>query len=962
MSALELPSLGSAHGDTQAGGGTQEEEFDDDFDLFSWRLEAEHELRHASTIAQEAWRVDQLANSVSQRVDKLHPSASTSSFASKATVRSSKSSVSRTTPKQKLPPLALLELQSGLQADERLTIAQAVFSPYEPMLANTYRGNTNAVLAVRDLCALRTARERLRHIEEVGAEQRQQAVLWREKAVKDGLMVSARTSQSDSKPVRIHKLMHSFMKLWVQRDPELALAEFTNMEQGHFTKLTDDSDSEEDVERIIKGKGSKNRGGYYASVIKATVTARIHQREKADKRQKHQHHQNKAKQDLQARVKDCPFVDREKQAEQSAFANFADQTTGTMCLENLLRCLAGLGLTGSHSLEKRAVEVMLTRVYLSLFGEAISADPDKVDPAKAKLAKKKLAQLGSEPPESSALLLPASEVLDMEDDEVDTRTTPEANRTVGTVEPFVSIGFVVQAFVELAVSHKEKENLLELGPRGGLQRSARYARAKNTHRKELQALLRRVPICFDEFSRDIVSIARQQLSEMREKQDSPVVRAELEQSAASTISSDQFKVLAARFCLNSEQVTEALREARFLARVKDLGKPWLNLHEIHDLLQYTRELYERHQHCLQLTIKNSADLTDATFWKFRGDLTKLSDQFKSMSLPLDAKQPKVVVCQLLKQLGFQPYHVRMQSVLNSCFKRAGGNQGADLSFSQILHLKKYLRDGQKVARREKLWRVFKVQMKSLRTSMPTQRLEEVIFNPVLRLNLHVDTIVEKEALAKLVERASTSLEITFQEVEEVCQNACELLHGMRAKANFAKAMFEGMSMKDYSEYQQLYDKYDVDCSGGLEADEVREAMRSKLGRAISSNELAQCYAAKQLNPNVSLQLWDFLRVIEASVTHDTSFTLKDVPRNKLWDCISLLPINRDNISPDSETEYIMALVAGYLSITSDTDMKQLSSPINNVEELLQRASKEVQDWWERIEKNVPAHADIEDDH
>eukprot|EP00930_Biecheleria_cincta_P030102 TRINITY_DN20890_c0_g1_i1.p1 TRINITY_DN20890_c0_g1~~TRINITY_DN20890_c0_g1_i1.p1 ORF type:complete len:962 (-),score=201.19 TRINITY_DN20890_c0_g1_i1:273-3158(-) len=960
MAGFGLPALGSARSGTRGGSGirggssAQVDEFDDGFDLSSWRLEVEQELQCARNIAQEAWRAEQrklqpsASTSSFASKGKLQASASASSFASKATVKTNKSSASRQSPRHKLPPLELEELHGGLQAEERLTISQAIFSPYDPIQYRIQRGNTDAVLALRDVCTLHTARERLRHIEEVSAEQRRQASRWREKAVKNNLIASARTSYT--KPTRSHQLMHSFLKIW-QKTPQLEPETISERPIVRYTEASSDSSDDEDQSDDDKGK--KKRVAYFSSIIRKTLNARLLAREKADKEK----HRSKGKH--ASRIKDPPFVHKEQEAEQAAFAQFADETLGAMCFQNLLRCLAALGLAGANSLERQAVEVMLMKVYLPLFRDRVStglpAELGNTNPTKMKLIKQKLAQMTNELQLGPALLLPATENLDMvaHEEEADTQSKLPAYTT--RTEPFLSMGVAVQHFVEAVL---RQERVLSL-PQGRDQRASRTLQSENRNRQELQDVIRCIPIVFDEFSLDIVRNARQQLSEMREKHDSEVVRTE------SKISSEEFKSLAVRLHLNLEQASQAVQQATALARreqCQDVDERWLNRDAIHDLLQYTRELCERHQYRLQQEVQRSAGLTDADFWKFRDELTKLSDQLKSMSLPIDAKLPKLVVCQLVKQLGFQPYHVRMQTVLSSCFKRAGGNQGADLNFSQILHLTRHLRNSQKVARKEKLWRIFRLQLKSGRvtSTIPTHRLEEVVFDPVLGLNLHVDTIMEKEALANLLEQASGSNDISFQEVEDVCQNACELLHGMRAKANFAKAMWEGLSMQTYSEYQQLYDRFDVDCSGGLQVDEVKEAMHSQLGRAISSQELEQCYRSKQLNPAKQLQLWDFLRVMDASVTKEQFFTLKDVKPDSLRECIALLPVDHDAISHFSDTEQ-RAVVASYLSITSDTNMKQLSPPISNDEELLHRVFKETHDYWERLEKKKPAYAAVDDD-
>lgn len=261
------------------------------------------------------------------------------------------------------------------------------------------------------------------------------------------------------------------------------------------------------------------------------------------------------------------------------------------------------------------------------------------------------------------------------------------------------------------------------------------------------------------------------------------------------------------------------------------------------------------------------------------------------------------------------------------------------TFKETLKAADLVRSKQKAARQEKLWRCFQQMKPSGRATMPIHMVENnLLFNPTLELNLRITNVKEQGALKRAIDESDTLSpgDVNFQELEELCQKTFECMHGNTARDIFQRARAEGLSLDLFYEYQQLFDHYDTDCSGSLDLDEVREALRLKMGKSATAADIQQIYATKGLNIDLPLQIWDFLRLMDASIALSKPFTLRDLAVSRLRECLGFFPVRLDQIVHVQEHE-LPVVVASFLGCSVDDNLKELPEKVSSAQQLIHYA-------------------------
>mmetsp|Transcript_60945 Transcript_60945/g.108275 ORF Transcript_60945/g.108275 Transcript_60945/m.108275 type:complete len:964 (-) Transcript_60945:79-2970(-) len=886
------------------------DENEDNFDIRSWHREYASELNKVALSSAAQGNVQQ--------------SSSTTSFQSLASGTSSKGFASS------LPPLLAREAESGLGSEERVSISQAIYSPHDSLHYHVCRGNLNSILELRECCALQSARDRLKLFDEVGIEHRRKAHEWGEKEQRRQAKAQEKDEGVSSPQSARPKVMNSADnassaslvkaftkgKLSVEKEeppstpPKRLSVRKSVLSRKSVTDMPKKKVSvafqtfppglDEDLQDLQDELRSK--GMTLSDDMRAQIWARGEQRT------------TQAAKNGDEKTKD-KYMDSEREVLHKVFSYYCNDGE-TMALTNLIRCLMELGLAGATYHERLTVEKLLTKVYDSLVQEQgpEALQVSKLDP-RVKGRGQEAWDAGSKNGGIFRVLFPRDLV--KEDEEGTSRDKfPE--------QPYATLA---QALLEL---DKRAETL-------------GAARSPWTGKLDVINILRLVPVCFDDFVAEIVPMMRQQLNEMRLDRHLQLFLKELHnkssQISGNMLSSAQFINAGTSIGLDREETSEVVHDA--LAALKSrkarLDKCWIDRESFHELMLFVEERCARKQHSLERQIMKEMKLSENEFWRFRTHLATVKGLMQSLT-GKDLALQRVEVMQLFKQMGFQPYHAKQHDMVQDCLDVVHTNDVVPFTFKETLQVADLIRSRQKTARSEKLWRCFQQMKPSGRTTMPLHLVENILFDPLLELNLRITSVKEQGALKRAIDETETASpgDVNFQELEDLCQKTFEVMHGNTARESFQRARVEGLSLDMFSDYQQLFDKYDANCSGTLEIDEVREALRLKMGKSVTAADVQKIYSTKGLNIDLPLQIWDFLRLMDASIALSKPFTVRDLALSRLRECLGFFPVRLDGIINLPEHE-LPALVASYLGFDASTNLKELPEKIASAEQLVHYA-------------------------
>merc|ERR1712203_263901 len=108
-------------------------------------------------------------------------------------------------------------------------------------------------------------------------------------------------------------------------------------------------------------------------------------------------------------------------------------------------------------------------------------------------------------------------------------------------------------------------------------------------------------------------------------------------------------------------------------------------------------------------------------------------------------------------------------------------------------------------------------------------------------------------------------------------------------------------------------------------------------------EVQSLYDEIDIDIDAEMQMWDFLRLMKVAGTYkgmfraEVSFTLEDVPTDKLRECLRFFPLADSYISKLSSEE-LCETVANYLDIKPTTNLREeLPESVCNVRQLMEYA-------------------------
>jgi len=607
-----------------------------------------------------------------------------------------------------------------------------------------------------------------------------------------------------------------------------------------------------------------------------------------------------------------------------------------MALTNLIRCLFELGLAGSTYHERSAVEKLLVQVYDSLVQEQGSESLGQaLRPDQRANGRSQDLDAGGSKHGIFCVLFPRDLVKREDEDDSDEKFPQK---------PYASVALAVQELLDRRAETGASSRSVWLG-----------AKADGTN------IMRLIPVTFEDFVAEIMPMVRLQLNEMRRERHLRLFHKELHSTktlhSGNMLTSAEFIDVGKSIGLDGEETSEVVHDA--LAALKSrnarLDKCWIDCESFHELLLFVEERCARKQHSMERSIMREMQLSEGEFWRFRTHLATVKDLMQSMT-GKEMKLQRVEVMQLLKQMGFQPYHTRQLSMVQDALDCIHPNAVVPFTFKETLRAADLVRSKQKAARQEKLWRCFQQMKPSGRATMPIHMVENnLLFNPTLELNLRITNVKEQGALKRAIDQSDTLSpgDVNFQELEELCQKTFELMHGNTARDIFQRARAEGLSMDLFYEYQQLFDHYDTDCSGNLDVDEVREALRLKMGKSASAADIQKIYATKGLNIDLPLQIWDFLRLMDASIALSKPFTLRDLAVSRLRECLGFFPVRLDQIVHVQDHQ-LPVMVASFLGCHVDDDLKELPEKISSAQQLIHYARVKGRHYRE----NNKAHASV----
>eukprot|EP00931_Biecheleriopsis_adriatica_P049983 TRINITY_DN28924_c0_g1_i1.p1 TRINITY_DN28924_c0_g1~~TRINITY_DN28924_c0_g1_i1.p1 ORF type:complete len:1033 (-),score=190.50 TRINITY_DN28924_c0_g1_i1:246-3344(-) len=928
---------------------TEDHEGAEDFALEAWRKEHDRDLQQ--TAFQLAVHQGLVA---SPKFDAMRTlKGSMASLASQSSLRSNASRA------PSLPPLQLRELQQGSMLTEDLVAtSQAIFSPHDQVLYSVCRGNMNSVLALREGCAAQSARERLQHLHQVGAEERKQAQEFRVRGGgKRSVALSARSPAATEGPKELTSgLVVKFLKGELPSEPDNSSFVSTNGE-GLFKSMHSKAQGAQAEEPQPRKTA--------LSHLKSAVQGHIVERDAEDKR-KNEEKERKQKVAVKEEVK----VDRDREAYQKALSHYADPETCIMPLECLPRCLLELGLGGSTRHERSVIEKMLTIAYFAILREQFSfrkrerrGEMGMAEPKASSTQKKSnVRSLGGVTEEQ-----PPSEERQWHDTLVNKGEWPVQDMTSGTSGIFgerkhglrIFLGLGVMAseneeaepeerlppFVTVIEAFKAAAEIVEVIQKPNAASENKFKRPAE---EELALTLRRIPVSLDDLVSEIIPMVRSQLDELRKAKYLSAFQRELERSPLSRdkISNLQLISIAKSFHWDLEIVHQVMIDIVSALRPwhVDVDSSWINSDAAHDILLHMEVQSKRKKHQAEHSIKISWHLTEDEFWRFRPELIRLRHLMAMVLAEVhrgkseERKLDRTGALQLLKLLGLQPYHEEQQELIEQGIDQVCGSQDEYFDFKKMLWLLDHTRDGQKSIRSDQLLKHFKVQVKTVAYTIPISEADHILFDPEVGVNMAHASIDEAEEVKKVIDETDSADPgyLTFSELADLIQRAVETLHSKRAETNFSKAIAEGVELDDFVELQRLFDSYDKDNSGVLEQDEVLEAVMHKTGRSVSQQELESLYYSRSLNIDVPLFLWDFLRVIDAPAITNKPYTLREIPIDKLREILVLFQVPHQTIGKLVGRQ-LAQMVGNHMGIDFKQNLRKLEPPIQNPEELVRIA-------------------------
>lgn len=371
--------------------------------------------------------------------------------------------------------------------------------------------------------------------------------------------------------------------------------------------------------------------------------------------------------------------------------------------------------------------------------------------------------------------------------------------------------------------------------------------------------------------------------------------------------------------------------------------PRFTFDAVHELLVIMEQRGEYENHRLERSIFERTGLAQDKFIEHRSDLVRLYEAFQLYDVDKTGTLCHEEVKPFLKQIGFDPHREGQRECVERLLEDADSDGSGRLSFGESLDLMAKVRKHQKSQREEAgLQRHFDA-FADGHDRMDIDRMEEAL----QAAGIVGTTRFEQDLQRKIIYDwdVDNSGDISFSEFSDVCQRIEERLshHKMDEIVGYATSL--GIELSRLSQYLWAFDQLSGAAMGNMEFEAIHEVLHTVTISPPSAPELMKIFEQCGLRHDLPVPLEQYLQVMHAASdaarnphAEDMPFSCRDVPVQKLRELLSMFPISADYIRKLEASE-MADILAGYLNVAADTNLRKEAKPVANVQQLFALSRK-----------------------